>query len=483
MKFNITFLLFIFISININAQQFIDKAFIFDAFSDEEGIEVVQSSDNSYFLIGNSNSYAAGEASIIIIKTDSLGNLIFRKTLNTNPGFIEKVNSAVILNDIIYIAGYTQTQKFAYQALLYLVDINGNVLRNKNFGGIDFDFFNDIAAGKNNQIILAGFTYSFGNGDADAFAMICNNLGDSISAKTFGGNQKDVFTSLSTFNNKIVFAGFTKSIGNGSENAFIQFSNYQLDSLNSFIDTSHTDVSIRNILITNDTNISYVANIKDSSNVYHAPIIAKVDTNANLIWEIVSNLIDGKNIFVNTHIQLDNDQYIIAGWRDVYSVGKKDIFVSMRNSNGFFVKGEGVGGAEDDICNAIAKNRTGNLLMIGSSRSFGAQQSAIYFSVFDENLNIPKNPDSVWVNIDYDSFMEQSNYTIYPNPANDFIEIINHKVDKINYFTFYNAIGKAILKGEFTSQQRIDLKDYKSGIYFLKIEKDTNSYTYKFIIE
>jgi len=483
MKYNITFLLFVFISININAQQFVDKAFIFDAFSDEEGVEVVQSSDNSYFLIGNSNSYAAGEASIIIIKIDSIGNLIFRKTINVNPGYIEKANSAIILNDIIYIAGYTQTQEFAYQALLYLVDINGNIMRNKKFGGPDFDFFNDIAVGKNNQIILAGYTYSYGNGDADAFAMICNNLGDSINSQTFGANHKEIFTTLCTLNNKIVFAGFTKSVGNGSENAFIQFSNYQLDSLYSFIDTSQTDVSIRNILFTNDTNISYVANIKDSSNVYHAPILAKIDTNANLIWQNISNLIHEKNIYVKTHIQLDNDKYVIAGWRDVYSVGKKDIFVSIRNSNGFFLKGEGIGGTEDDICNAISKNKSGNLLMIGSSRSYGAQQSAIYFSVFDESLNIPKTPDSVWVSIDNDSFIEQVNYTLYPNPANDFLKIINHKTDKINHFIIYNSIGKKILQGEFISNKRIDLRDFKSGIYFLKIEKNTYSYTYKFIIE
>jgi hypothetical protein len=482
MKVKCIFLFLIIYSFSANAQQFVDKAYIFDAYGDEEGVELVQSSDNSYFLIGNSNSHAHGEASVIIIKTDSVGNLIFRKTINAIAGALEKSTSATILNDIIYIAGYNQSPNKSYQAMLLLVDVNGKLMRHKHFGGSDFDFFNDIEVGKNNNLILAGYTYSYGNGDADAFAMIANNLGDSITSKTFGGINKDAFNSLCVFDDKIAYAGYSKSYGNGSENIFIQITNYQLDSLNSYVDSSFTDKNSNNILFTNDSCLSISGYIKDSTNTYHATLLVKIDTSGNLIWERAENIIDGKNLVLNSHLQLNDSTYLIAGWRDVYSVGGKDILLGIRDNNGYFAYGIGIGGYQDDVCNSVKINNNGDFVFIGTTKSYNVEQSAIYFAVFDKNLNNPNSLDSVWVGL-YDNLVSfDYNFDIFPNPAKETINIKAKAANKHFEYQLINAYGKNVIEGDFLKEAQINIKHLASGIYFLKIKSGNNQGLSKIII-
>ncbi|MBI3258071.1 MAG: T9SS type A sorting domain-containing protein, partial [Ignavibacteriae bacterium] len=59
----------------------------------------------------------------------------------------------------------------------------------------------------------------------------------------------------------------------------------------------------------------------------------------------------------------------------------------------------------------------------------------------------------------------QGDFSIYPNPASDFIEIEPDKYPGL--ITIYNQTGANVLEAE--SQERIDIRCLPSGVYFLKI--------------
>ncbi|PCI98018.1 MAG: hypothetical protein COB15_06710 [Flavobacteriales bacterium] len=71
----------------------------------------------------------------------------------------------------------------------------------------------------------------------------------------------------------------------------------------------------------------------------------------------------------------------------------------------------------------------------------------------------------------------KNNLTIYPNPANNFIEI---KTDlKYNRISIIDVTGKTVQR--INSEAKIDVSNLKSGIYFIKIINKEGSITNKFV--
>ncbi len=71
-----------------------------------------------------------------------------------------------------------------------------------------------------------------------------------------------------------------------------------------------------------------------------------------------------------------------------------------------------------------------------------------------------------------------SNLAIYPNPANDIINIKGINIAQIN---IYNNIGKLV---ETTSKNQIDVSSYSAGVYILNIlSKDGENYRSKVVVE
>lgn len=69
---------------------------------------------------------------------------------------------------------------------------------------------------------------------------------------------------------------------------------------------------------------------------------------------------------------------------------------------------------------------------------------------------------------------------IYPNPANDFLNL-THNNDELTVYQIYSVEGKLIHEGEFMSTHQIDLNQYNSGTYLIKLISKNKVYQQKFI--
>ena len=71
-------------------------------------------------------------------------------------------------------------------------------------------------------------------------------------------------------------------------------------------------------------------------------------------------------------------------------------------------------------------------------------------------------------------------YKIFPNPTNDFINIVSQ--EEVNV-TIYDALGKEVyfLKNIY-GNKNIDLNGFNNGIYFLKIEMGDKIFSEKIIL-
>lgn len=73
--------------------------------------------------------------------------------------------------------------------------------------------------------------------------------------------------------------------------------------------------------------------------------------------------------------------------------------------------------------------------------------------------------------------------TAYPNPTRDVLTIALSNSATPDRYTIYNGFGQAIMEGEVggASSIKIDATAYKSGLYFVKLEKGNEIATVKFV--
>ncbi|XMO88167.1 T9SS type A sorting domain-containing protein [Algibacter sp. AS12] len=106
---------------------------------------------------------------------------------------------------------------------------------------------------------------------------------------------------------------------------------------------------------------------------------------------------------------------------------------------------------------------------------------ASYFEMNFDNNNIPYiiyNPVIISnshikkfsTNLDLNEF-NQNNLSVFPNPTLDFITVTS-LVQRSN-FKLYDILGKMILTGIVSENEKIDLSILNKGMYFLKIEEFT----------
>jgi hypothetical protein len=64
--------------------------------------------------------------------------------------------------------------------------------------------------------------------------------------------------------------------------------------------------------------------------------------------------------------------------------------------------------------------------------------------------------------------INEKNIKLFPNPTSDYIQISG--LTKTENYSVYNVIGLEISKGTISINEKIDVKNYSNGLYFLKFQ-------------
>lgn len=72
--------------------------------------------------------------------------------------------------------------------------------------------------------------------------------------------------------------------------------------------------------------------------------------------------------------------------------------------------------------------------------------------------------------------VEKENLNIFPNPSTDYITLSG--LNKKEGYSIYSVFGVKILKGSINDNEKIDIRNFATGLYLLKFD---NGYTIKFI--
>jgi len=190
---------------------------------DDAAYSVQQTSDGGYVLAGWTNFWSGGNNfDAFLIKTDASGNVQWAKTYggtNNDSAYSVQQTSdgGYILAGVTYSFGAGGGDAF-----LIKTDASGNLQWAKTYGGAGIDKFIRVLQTSDGGYIAVGYTSSFGAGGYDVFLVKTDENGNVIWAKTYGGANNDVASSIQrTSDGGYIVAGTTWSFGAGNGDVFL----------------------------------------------------------------------------------------------------------------------------------------------------------------------------------------------------------------------------------------------------------------------
>ncbi len=150
----------------------------FGGASGDGGYVVRETTDGGYIISAYTESFGAGGSDIYLIKTDASGNELWSQTFggdSTEYGLNVWQTSE---GDYVVVGNTNSFGAGSYDAYLLEVDASGNGIWSKTIGGIESDACSGLQQTSDNGYIIAGTTYSYGAGDCDVYLIRLE--GDSV---------------------------------------------------------------------------------------------------------------------------------------------------------------------------------------------------------------------------------------------------------------------------------------------------------------
>jgi hypothetical protein len=449
------------------------------------GYGVKETYGRNYIVIGSTSSFGKGAVDAYLILVDSMGQKVWEKTFG---GALSDVGKRIVVNPIdsgFIFTGYTSSfGNGGYDVYLVRTDKNGNLIWQRSYGGLDWDFGNDIVLAPDGNVIICGYTYSFGYGKKDGYLIKVNsNSGNLMWQKYFGGTEDDDFRSLKvTTTNSIVLTGETKSYNDPAGDIYFLRTNLNGDSLlyrsyglknkEDFGASVIENASLNGYVMAGGTE-SYATYGKDA-------FIFGTDLNGDSLWfqNYSKPGVDEQAVSV-LNIASTTGTYCLAYSEISLAAFKRNPVNLILDYTGIYIDGYEFGFTEDDELYQLSPTSDKGFIGTGYSNSFGSVDTELYLIKYDSSafyggnlIGLPENQAEI-----------KNDIRIFPTILDQ-----NHAVLKVDCpnkynFSIIDVYGKKIKNGigDANLTSSIDLNELSSGIYFFVVAQNQRSTAFKFV--
>lgn len=197
-------------------------------------------------LIGNTFSFGNNSSDIYLLRLDSQGNIIWAYTYGGTGNDFGR-SAAIDDNGNLYILGDTESFGSAQSDILMMqLDMSGNILNAVTAGGEGLEIGKQIQLTPSGQLIIGGTTTSFGAQNKDIQLIAMDTDGNIQSSRLYGGPFEDDLSSITILDDdQLLLAGTTFSYGEGNADALVIKTNMGTSTL-----CPHTDVDFFSIPVT-----------------------------------------------------------------------------------------------------------------------------------------------------------------------------------------------------------------------------------------
>ncbi len=237
----------------------------------------------------------------------------------------------------------------------------------KTFGGSDFDFGNDVQPTPDGGFAVAGYTKSFGNGSYDAYLIKTDASGNKVWAKTFGGAALDGANALQiTDDGNWMITGSTQSAGAGKSDVWLLETDDQgALLLNKTFGGPDNDEGTA-IIKTPDGGFLIVGNTQSFGAGGSDIWMIKTDAHGNKIWDRTFGR-SGDDFGYG--VKAANDGFVVVGATKSMGQGGFDLYVLKTDFNGRLLWERVLGGTLDDKGFDVAVTALNNIVVCGFTQS------------------------------------------------------------------------------------------------------------------
>ena len=454
---------------NANGDLFWTKTFYSN--SDLRGLDIQQTIDGGYILLGSLFYYAQPA---ILIKTNATGDTTWTRDLTkwgnaysvqqtTDSGYI--ITGSTLGDDF-----NTGKDTSNITALLLKTNPIGNITWSKSYSGSKRFRYSGQSVQQTNDkgYIVTGYTTIFGADSIDVYLLKTNADGDTLWSRTFGGHRNDYGTSVKqTSDDGYIITGYTNSFGAGRYDVYLIKTNSDGNIVWSKTyggDWNDYGYSIQQT-IDGGYIISGLTNSFGTNNGY----LIKTDNLGNIEWS--KTIGGGGSLSVD---QTSDSGYIFTG----------QVISDAGNENVLLVKTDQMGNSGCNEADALTITKSATTKMSGTS--------IVVVSNSFTNTNLPCSIDSgigtgssLCTTVGLNEIKTGNSLLISPNPSSGefvitFPGAINHATIEI-----YTFLGERVFSETVTlsSQKDVNLQNSAPGIYFVKILDGERRYSQKVMIE
>ena len=289
------------------AQFNFENTYQFNNFYNVNGEVVYQLADNGYLVMGNVQDTSTYNSSIILLKTDSQGDVIWSKRYSKND---IDANSAIQTKDggFLLTGSEYQQNTYTYETILIKTDNQGNIIWAKTYSS-------NSSNSNVKESAEGGYILSTEGGDLELLK-------------------------IDSEGNILWCNYYTGSFGNNQGRAWNPSNN---------------------VLITNDNSYVAVDNTISSNLMNTNCIIVKADKDGNIKWGYILGG-DDEDIFIDA-IQTQDGGYAALGYTKSFGSGGEDVFMVKFNSNGQILWTKTYGTAASEISSSLKELPNSDLII------------------------------------------------------------------------------------------------------------------------
>ena len=360
----------------------------------DKALSGVKLSNGQSIFVGTSTSFNGGNDGLVVALNTS-GDTIWTKAFTGHQS--EYLEDVVQYDDQHFIiTGRTYSYGHGYVDMIVLkMDTLGTVVWSKTIGGTSVDEGDALAIDNDGNIIIIGKTSSIGEGNADVFVVKVSGDGDLIWSKSFASSNEDIGTSLAVDNSgDYIIGGYTCPEGtNDCDNFLLKIDKEGSIQWCKAFDSGGSDK-------TNDVSLTSAGNILMAGEVIGTGAgstdgsLIKLDAEGEILW---SNTYGGGGYdLLYGAKELQNGNYILIGEERSFNNGYPNLYFIETNTIGETILSISVG-QERSETEGKAKLSSDNVLTMGSvTSSFDGYDEDFYMlSINISQLNEICNSNEV----------------------------------------------------------------------------------------
>ncbi len=433
----------------------------------ESGAAVTLTADGGFAAIGSTFSFGAGDHDIYIVRLDSLGVALWKRTYGgplTDYGYdIQQTNDGGFI-----LVGMTKSFGEPNGDLLLMkIDSLGAEVWSKTFGGDKREEGWSVRLTSDGGYIICGLTNSFGAGYSDMYLIRTDSLGNALWTKTYGGVGGDTGCAVRIANDGSFYSiGSTGSFGVGYSSLYVVHTSATGDSLwaKTYGDRADFGYSLE---MTRDGGLALAGS--SQGDMY----LVRLDATGFVQWQTTFG--GSKDDRAYTVSETPNGGFLVAGVTESFVAGKIDIQVLRVDRSGWKIWSGTYGGSGSDYCRSMSLINNQDVIVVGHTWSFSSGGSDMYvLKVQGDALTDVQLVETPTLPTDY------SLGANYPNPFNP-ETTIPFELTRAAHVTvgIYNLLGQKVMTlvderlsaGSYTVQwdgNSDSQRSVASGVYFYR---------------